>query len=31
MKTHDGTGQRRNMKMQSKELLKYAVEIENGK
>jgi hypothetical protein len=31
MKTHYGTGQRRNMKMQNKELLKYAVELEKGK
>ena len=31
MKTYDETRKRRNMKMQSKELLQYAVEIQKGK
>jgi hypothetical protein len=31
MKTHYGTGQRRNMKMQNKELLKYEVKLEKVK
>jgi hypothetical protein len=31
MKTHNGTGQRRYMKMQNKELLKHEVELEKGK
>jgi hypothetical protein len=31
MKAHNETGQRRNMKMQSKELLKYEVKLEKGK
>jgi len=30
VRTHDETGKRRNMEMQSKELLKYTVELEKG-